>query len=267
MPVSSKKRRPQIGVQVSFEVYDLDKETAKQMVLAHHYSGRCPGIKYTYGLYEHGTLVGCVVYSIPASYTLCNGVCGPEHRDYVLELARLVVTTTTPNAASYLVGRSLAVLPDHIIVSYADCNDHVGHVGYVYQATNWLYTGKGNAEPVYLLEADHPSGLKAGTPISYTRRHIDQKARDLGFDWVQNASTGSGLVRKPQVGKHRYVYLTGSKRFRRSAREALRYKVSCYPKGPTHRHSGSVMVVGQQSISNHTSSNTVGSPMEPKRLH
>ena len=244
MPVSPRRRRPQVGAVVSFEVQELDKDTARQMVMDHHYSGRCPGMKYSYGLYECGRLVGCVVYSIPASYTLCNGVCGVEYRSHVVELARLVITTSTPNAASSLVGQSLSAMPDHVVVSYADCNEHVGHVGYVYQATNWTYTGQGNAEPVYLLEADHPSGMRAGTPISYTRRHIDKKARDLGFDWREGASTGPGLVRKPMVGKHRYVYFTGGKKFKRAARVALKYKIKPYPKGSTRRHGGNIMQVG-----------------------
>lgn len=248
MPISIRTRRPQVGAKVSFEVDTIDKSMAKQMVLEYHYSGRCPGIKYTYGLYEGGTLVGCVVYSVPASYTLCNGVCGIEYRSQVIELARLVITTTSHNAASSLVGQSLAALQDHIVVSYADCNEHVGHIGYIYQATNWLYTGQGNAEPVFVLECDHHSGLKAGTPISYTRRHIDKKARDLGFNWLPNASSGPGLIKRKQVGKHRYIYFTGNKQFKRSARMALKYKVLPYPKGDTRRHNTNVMKVGDTTI-------------------
>lgn len=228
---------------MSFDIYEVDKESARDMVINNHYSGRCPGIKYCYGLYESGTLVGCVVYSIPASYTLCRGVCGEELSPFVIELSRLVITTTTPNAASYLVGRSLRYLGDHIVVSYADCNDHVGHVGYVYQATNWIYTGHGSAEPVYVLANDHPSGLKAGSVVSYTRRHIDKKARDLGFDWGNNASSGPGLIRKKTVGKHRYVYFTGTHKFVKDAKKHFRYKTIPYPKGPTNKHAGSVMNV------------------------
>lgn len=248
MPVSRRARRKQVGARVSFDVDELDKEVARDMVLCNHYSGRCPGIKYAFGIYEDSVLAGCVVYSIPASYTLCNGVCGADFRSHVLELSRLVVTTSSCNAASYLIGTSLRSIPDHVVVSYADCNDHIGHVGYVYQATNWVYTGQGSAEPVYVLERDHPSGLKAGTPISYTRRHIDKKARDLGFRWEENASTGPGLVKLPQVGKHRYIYFTGTKKFAREARRHLRYGVLPYPKGDTRRHNTSAMSVPDRKI-------------------
>lgn len=250
MPVSpGRRRRKQVGIQVSFEVHELDKDTAKQMVFAHHYSGRCPGIKYTYGLYEAGILVGCVVYSVPASYTLCNGVCGEEYRGYVIELSRLVITTETPNAASSLVGRSLAALPDHIVVSYADCNEHVGHVGYVYQATNWIYTGQGNAEPVWL----HPT---TGEVVSYTRRHIDDKATALGLDWTQ-------LIKRRQVGKHRYIYFTGSKSFRRAATTSLRYETVPYPKGMTRRHDNNIMQVKDRRAETVLS---ISTPLPTRRL-
>lgn len=223
---------------MAFEVHKLDKLTARELVLAHHYSGRCPGIRCAHGLYEAGTLVGCAVYAVPASYTLCSGVCGPAYRAHVIELARLVILTTTHNAASSLVGGSLAALDDHVVVSYADCNDLVGHVGYVYQSSNWLYTGQGSAEPAWVDEA-------TGEVVSYTRRHIDAKARAAGYAWAPGASSGPGLVRRRQVGKHRYVYLTGSRRFRRDARAALRYPVLPYPKGATRRHSGNIMQVAE----------------------
>lgn len=190
--------------------------------MQHHYSRRKVGAKKCFGLLEHGSLVGCCVYSIPASYTLCNGLCGPQFRQYVLELSRLVITTEHKNAASFLVGNTLTRLTDRIVVSYADCNDHVGHVGYVYQATNWLYTGQGNAEPKWV----HP---KTGEVISYTRRWIDKKAEKLGLDWRE-------LVRVKQAGKHRYVTFVGSRRFKKNAREHLKYPILPYPKGETKRH-------------------------------
>lgn len=203
-------------------VEPITSKAAMGLVMRHHYSQRLVGAKFAFGLIEDGEIVGCVVYSQPASYTLCNGVCGPEYRSQVLELSRLVVTTRSQNAASVLIGRSVARLPDSVLVSYADCNDHVGHVGYVYQATNWLYTGQGSAEPKWL----HPT---TGQVISYTRRHIDLKAASLGLDWRD-------LVREKQSGKHRYVSFSGTRRFKKQARLALRYAVLPYPKGPTKRH-------------------------------
>ena len=143
-------------------------------------------------------------------------------KEYVIELSRLVILTKRKNAASLLIGRSLQLLPPSIVVSYADRNEHVGHVGYVYQATNWIYTGAGNAEPIWVDPRD-------GSVVSYTRRHIDEKAARIGLDWKD-------LEKQKQLGKHRYVFFTGDRRFREKCRKELRYLVKPYPKGGTQRH-------------------------------
>jgi len=203
-------------------VREITSKAAMRIVLQHHYSHRAVGAKKSFGLFITGELVGCIVYSQPASYTLCKGVCGEEFKSCVTELARLVVTTNQKNAASYLIGNSLSLIGNAVVVSYADCNGHVGHVGYVYQATNWLYTGTASAEPIWV----HP---KTGEVISYTRRHIDSKANAVGLHW-------SELTKVKQVGKHRYVTFSGDRRFKKRARSALRYPVLPYPKGETRRH-------------------------------
>ena len=204
------------------QVKEINSKIAMDMVMRNHYSQRKTGAKVCFGLYVCSDLVGCVVYSQPASYTLCKGVCGPDYKAFVIELSRLVITTNKRNSASYLIGQSLNKLGNKVVVSYADCNDHVGHVGYVYQATNWLYTGQGSAEPKWI-------DPRTGEVISFTRRHIDKKAEAIGLDWKQ-------LIKSPQIGKHRYVTFTGDRRFKKEAKNKLNYKILPYPKGETHRH-------------------------------
>ena len=211
------------------KVKPIESKLAMRLVMDNHYSQRKVGAKFSFGLYENEEVVGCCVFSVPASYTLCNGVCGSEYRSNVLELSRLVITTNTQNAASKLIGVSLKELGqigNWIIVSYADCNEHVGHVGYVYQATNWIYTGHGTAEPKWV----HPV---TGEVVSFTRRHIDKKAVALGLDWKD-------LKQVAQVGKHRYCTFVGKRKFKKEARKKLRYTQYEYPKGESTRHCISV---------------------------
>jgi hypothetical protein len=208
-------------------VRDIASLDARRFILAHHYSHQdgtarsVPGIRHCWSLWERERLVGVVTFSNPVSYTLCRGVCGPHYRKDVLELSRLVVTTPAKNAASFLIGASLRLLArirNAIVVSYADCNDHVGHVGYVYQACNFTYTGNGSIVPTYV-------DMLTGETVAHTRRHIDVKARRHG-----------PLKSRPQRGKHRYVTFVGDRRFKRQARSALRYPVLPFPKGPSRRH-------------------------------
>jgi hypothetical protein len=58
----------------------------------------------------------------------------------VYELNRLWVSDDVPkNGESYLIANSIKRLDKEIIVSFADTSQ--SHVGYVYQATNFLYCG------------------------------------------------------------------------------------------------------------------------------
>jgi hypothetical protein len=69
----------------------------------------------------------------------------PESRAKdVYELNRLWLDDSLPrNSESRFIGWCLRELrrkqPRVILVSYADSKE--GHVGYVYQSTNWVYTG------------------------------------------------------------------------------------------------------------------------------
>jgi len=151
----------------------------------------------------------------------------------VLELNRLCIAGGIENAGSILVSGALRMIPHPaIIVSYADTA--WGHIGYVYQATNWIYTGMTDA------------GRK--TPrsdrIVTEGRHGRHEARIDGGDKV-DTSVGKLVYRKP---KHRYVYLLGTKYQRREMRAALRYPVLSYPKGETKRHEADAEIQIQRTM-------------------
>src|SRR5699024_7643443 len=104
---------------------------------------RMPSISYAFGLFKGEELSGVLTIGKPVSHSLCIGVCGKDFSMYVYELNRLVVNEGLPeNALSFFVGRSLRHLKgtDLIIVSYAD--EGMNHFGYIYQATNFIYTGR-----------------------------------------------------------------------------------------------------------------------------
>ena len=109
-------------------------------LLEKHYAKRIPQIMFAFGLYDDNQLKGVVTYGIPASPSLCMGICGKEYSEKVLELNRLCLMDNNKNESSFLVANSIRLLPKPtIIVSYADTSQ--GHVGYVYQSTNFIYTG------------------------------------------------------------------------------------------------------------------------------
>lgn len=182
----------------------ISYQETKPWLLEKHYAKRMPSISFAFGLFIADKLEGVVTYGSPASPSLCKGVCGDEYKNNVLELNRLAINSTAPkNSASFLVGRSLKMLPlDKIIVSYADTAQ--GHVGYVYQSTNWIYTG----------------ATKPRTDIDTGEKHSRH------YEGITDYSK-----RKPRSSKHRYIFFRDKK-----ARRALRYQQAPYPKGESQRY-------------------------------
>ena len=171
-------------------------------LLKKHYAKRIPNIMFAFGLYQGMELVGVVTYGMPASPSLCKGVCGVEYKDKVLELNRVVLKDNEKNLASFFVSKTLKMLPaPRIVVSYADTSKT--HVGYIYQATNFLYTGMTVAR----------TDVDTGEAHS---RHYQ------GLDMTK---------RKDRPQKHRYVYFVGSKTQKRQLRKKLNYDVLPYAKG------------------------------------
>lgn len=181
-----------------------------------HYARRIPSITHAFGLYRDADLVGVATYGTPASSTLCRGVCGDEFQSLVLELNRLVLRDNIKNEASRLVGSSLSLLPKpRIVISFADTAQD--HLGVVYQATNFLYTGLSASfkDPrVRGLEHQHHATYAHGL----TNEEVIEKYGAENVYFVERSR------------KHRYVIFVGSKTDRRRLRQALRYDVLPYPK-------------------------------------
>lgn len=182
---------------------EIDYKTAIDFLLPIHYSGRKPTISYSFGYYENKELKAVCTFGKPASHSLCIGVCGNEYSDKVYELNRLCVNGEIEIQLSKFVSWCLKQLKniDLIIVSYADTQ--MNHCGYIYQATNWIYTGKTKQRTDKYVEGNKHS------------RHYDNENQQ-------------GL-RKFRSSKHRYIYFTNRK-------YKLLYPILPYPKEENKRY-------------------------------
>lgn len=192
----------------------------REWLLRKHYARRVPSISYAFGLYDENVLRGVLTIGKPASPFLCVGICGEQHADFVFELNRLVVEDGLPkNALSFFVGRSLRLINDSmILVSYADTA--YGHHGYIYQATNWIYTGK--TKPM--------KDRQIIGSVTHAR-HNNTYEQEGEWEVVERSI------------KHRYVYFLGKSK--KAFRNALRYQPQPYPKGDNHRYDASYRPVTQ----------------------
>lgn len=193
---------------INYEIKRIDYEDTLDWIINKHYAQRVPSISFAYGLFDEDTLIGICTIGKPASPSLCKGICGDEFTDKVYELNRLVLAENLPkNTASYFIGAVLRDLKekDLILVSYADEGMH--HYGYVYQATNWFYTGKTNSRTDKYMPGNKHS------------RHYTDEFKHL---------------RKFRSSKHRYVFFTGKSK--KLYLKNLNYEIKEYPKGDSKRY-------------------------------
>lgn len=158
------------------------------------------------------------MYGSPASVPLCRGICGREESHCVSELTRLWVDDSVPkNGESFLVGNTISRVPKEIIVSFADSS--VGHLGTIYQATNFIYTGLSDKHTEWRLKDKSLHSRSLWREL--TLGELKEKYGDLLF-----------LAERPR--KHRYIYFnTKSRKRKRELLSKLRYTVLPYPKETT----------------------------------
>jgi len=195
-----------------YSVETVSYEQTKPFIMDIHYAKRMPSISYAFGLFENTFLVGIVTFGSPASPRVCDGVCGKEHAKKVIELNRLVLLNNRKNEASMLVGKSLKLLPrPSIVISYADTSQK--HVGYVYQATNFIYLGL-SAKRTDRVFID-------GSPQKHGRHVISTDVDDI--------KERTKLVPRPR--KHRYLQIMASKKQKKELTKSIKYPIKSYPKG------------------------------------
>ena len=209
-------------IKETYKVKSIKKELCKEWLLYKHYAKRIPSISYAFGLFDSKIMQGILTVGKPASNALCIGVCGKHNSKYVYELNRLCVNDgLKKNVLSYFVSQSLKMLNNIILVSYADTSQN--HNGYIYQATNWIYTGATKER------------TDIGSEDNKHSRHYDKN-----IDYKKN--------RKFRSSKHRYIFFIGSKKQKKQWLKELNYKIQAYPKGQNTNYDTSYKTTTQTEL-------------------
>lgn len=205
---------------MNYEVRPISREECKPYILDIHYAKRWPSISYYFGLFLDNILCGVITYGTPPSAMLRVGIAGEVFKTNILELNRLCLKDNRKNEASMLIGKSIKLLPKNkIIVSFADSEQN--HLGYVYQATNFIYTGLSAKRTDWKIKGkEHLHGQTVADEF----RGIKNRAKAMREKY------GDNFYLKPRSRKHRYIYIHGDKIFKKAVRLALKYKMEAYPK-------------------------------------
>ena len=220
------------------KVNPIKPQQTYSWLLNRHYAKRIPPISFAFGLYDGAEIVGVVTYGVPASSSLRDGVAGRTFSGDVIELNRLCISSGNKNAASLLVSGSIKSLPKNkIIVSYADTS--MGHIGYVYQATNFIYTGLSEKRTDWKIKGlEHLHGA--------TIADMSRGKKDRGAYMRERFGDDFYLQDRPR--KHRYIYIYGTKKYKKKVKGLLSYKEKPYPKGSTKKYDDSGHVENQFNL-------------------
>ena len=217
----------------------VSKDIAKDIIVNNHYSGIWTKVSYAIGLFyisndEHKffggvneQLIGVACYGDPIGRHSGASISETLDRTEVLELTRLFVFDGYgSNIESWFVGQTFNWLREnapHIkaLVSYSD--PKVGHLGTVYQATNWVYQG---------------NRIRPNDSWSFKWSEIDEWHHSR-TSYVKYGTNDPKIIQtmvsvpfwiKKEPRKHRYVYILSHGKEKKKLFKSLKYPSLPYPK-------------------------------------
>jgi hypothetical protein len=196
-------------------IQPISNALAMSVVIREHYLHRRAPCSFAFGLFLREELKGVICYGTPSSATLRKGLAGPENISNVIELTRLWVSDDVPkNGESFLIGNTVRKVDKEFVVSFAEIQQ--GHLGIVYQATNWIYTGLSAKRTNWHVDGD--------------TRHSQSLADEYRTVAELRERFGDQFTLVPRPRKHRYVFFNANRRRRKEMLKELRYPILPYPK-------------------------------------
>jgi hypothetical protein len=220
----------------------IKKDDAKKLIVVNHYSHAWTSCRYALGIFKKSKddiffdgsgdrIIGTLIYGFPIGRQVINGLSDLLTNENVLELTRLWIEDGHgKNIESWSISQSFKWLKKHdvnikVLVSYADPSQ--GHLGKIYQATNWLYQKIENTpdECDYLISFEPPPNCK----------WIHTRTIGAKLGGVRNKAIIEEKIQKPywkrfNRRKFRYIYILTDKCEKKKIISSLKHPTSDYPK-------------------------------------
>lgn len=179
---------------------------------------------------DNDVLIGCVTYSNPVGRSAAASISELLDPSNVLELSYVWVEDRPDlqNVESYCIGQSFHWLRKNrldvkALIGYADTE--TGHIGIIYQSTNWLYQGDSLA-----LMPNWSISLTGPTEYEWIHsRTVSEKFGSSNIEHLQKV-IGKTFWRKRESKKNRYVYILERGAARKKLITSLKHKTYPYPR-------------------------------------
>ena len=157
------------------KVKQIDCKIARPYIATFHYSKTMPdSSRYIYAGYLDNKLCGIVVFGMGCGKNQYTSLIPNIKNGEYIELTRLWCAHDMPkNTESKLISEGLKLLPKEIKLVLSFSDESKGHVGIIYQATNWFYLGVNNGGKMLITKdgiEKHPRLIGM-----YRKRHPELK--------------------------------------------------------------------------------------------
>jgi len=218
-------------------IREISKKIAKDMIVKNHYSHKWTSCRYALGIFyetdnEHTffdekdeKLAGVAIYGYPVGRSAPKSISPELKEEEVLELTRLFIFDDYgKNTESVVLSKTFSWLKENasdikVLVSYSDPEQ--GHLGIIYQATNWIYQGI-IGKHTWSFKFNENDRWKHGRTIFpyYGTNDIEKIQRQVKEPfWIR---------KEPR--KHRYIYILTGKKDKKKIMKNLKYPILPYPK-------------------------------------
>ena len=220
-------------------IRQIDKPTAKKMVVKYHYSKLWTKCSVALGLFidtgkEHSffdepeeKMIGVIVYGDPIGRLTGQSISDEIDRTEVLELTRLFIDDGYGSKIeSWFISQSFNWLKKNMseikaLISYASPVE--GHSGTIYQATNWIYQGiKNRWNDGWIFKFEEDGRWMHG-------RNIFPYYKTNDPEEIRKQVNKTFWIRK-ELQKHRYVYILAGKKVKKRIMKTLKHETLPYPK-------------------------------------
>lgn len=204
------------------------KGTVKEVrayIATHHYSQTMPDSTMEVFMSYYGDIfAGACIFGMGAGLSQYRAVVPTIQKGEYRELTRLWSPDGMPkNTESKLISESIKLLPKEVklLVSFADPSQ--GHLGKIYQATNWDYCGMtgGGKRLVDSTGKEFHSRLVGIYRIRH--KNLNNKTQDEIMK-IYNWTYAEGSK------KHRYIKVLGNKKEVKQLRKSYELQIDKYPK-------------------------------------
>lgn len=230
----------------ALEIRKIGNGFAKDFMVKNHYTHTCPKCSIAYGLFNKEKVECVIVYGQPSGKYLATSIWEGGNEQECLELLRLFSFDDCPkNIESYAISRSIKELKKDmpkvkVLVSYADGS--AVHIGYIYQASSWVYVGTGSTERKIFIDGKR----------QHRRTLYDRYGTSSILELKQRLGDRI-FISEERNAKYKYIKIIRDKK---KITRLLKVKSLPYPKGDIKRYSsefseysvgGKKVELGQQS--------------------